>query len=230
MHSAHTQNPGRAHSAHVVGAAARTADRSRACCAHSQRMSRACWRALVATRPGSLPLVVTSLRCRDIKATRIMSRHQISVATPFLLPCPKPGRDTRTRSRPSWRLPYVATSISCHDFVSQQARSRSQFHVATSWRLNLCHDIKSMSRPPTLSPMSRHQIHVATPFLPKVGFPSRDAKIQVATCHTATHVTTSKMMSRHQLSSAPFLIRCNAIFPCRDLPCCHPCRDLKMMS
>ena len=192
-------------------------------------MSHACWCALVATRPGSLPQVATSLRCRDIKATRIMSRHQISLATPFLLPSPKPGRGTRTRSRPSWRLPYVATSISCRNFVSQQARSRRQFYVATSWRLNLCRDIKSMSRPPTLSPMSRHQIHVVTPFLPTVGFPGRDAKSQVATSYTATHVATSKMMSRHQLSSAPFLLRRDAIFPCRDLPCCHPCRDLKMM-
>ena len=87
-----------------------------------------------------------------------------------------------------------------------------------------------MLRPPTLSPMSRHQIHVATPFLPTVGFPGRDAKIQVATSHTATHVATSKMMSRHQLSSAPFQLRRDAIFPCRDLPCCHPCHDLKMMS
>ena len=78
--------------------------------------------------------------------------------------------------------------------------------------------------------MSRHQIHVATPFLPTVGFPGRDAKLQVATSHTAAYVATSKMMSRHQLSSAPFLLHRDAIFPCRDLPCCHPCRDLKMMS
>ena len=118
--------------------------------------------------------------CRDIKLVsqhhsgHFRSRPQNGVATPFFLPSLKPGRDTRTRSRPSWRLPYVVTSISCRDFVSQQARSRRQFHVATSWRLNLCRDIKSMSRPPTLSPMSRHQIHVATPFMPTVGFPGRD--------------------------------------------------------
>ena len=62
-----------------------------------------------------------------------MSRHQIGVATP-LIPIqvatskrgrdtishasPKPGRNTKTRSRPSWRLTYVATSISCRDLVS----------------------------------------------------------------------------------------------------------------
>ena len=60
-----------------------------------------------------------------------------------------------------------------------------------------------------------------------MGFPGRDAESQVATSHTATHVATSKMMSQHQLSSAPFLLRRDTIFPCRDLPCCHPCRDLK---
>ena len=46
--------------------------------------------------------------------------------------------------------------------------------------------------------MSRHQFHVVTSFLPPVGFAGRDAKIQVATSHTATHVATSKMMSRPQ--------------------------------
>ena len=74
--------------------------------------------------------------------------------------------------------------------------------------------------------MSRHQFHVATSLLSIMRFPGRD-EIHVATSHTAAHVATSKMMSRHQLSSAPFLLRRDAIFPCRDLPCCHPCRDLK---
>ena len=67
---------------------------------------------------------------------------------------------------------YVATSSSFRDLNSQQARSRRQFHVATSWRLTYvatsnpcrdlphcrsCRDIKSISRPPTLLPMSRPQ-------------------------------------------------------------------------
>ena len=146
--------------------------------------------------------------------------------------------------------------------------SRHQIHVMTFHTVayvatsNPCRDIRSMSqpptlspmsRPPTLSPMSRHQIHVTTPFLPTVGFPGRDAKLQVATSHTTAHVVTTKMMSRHQLSSTPFLLCRDAIFslsrppllppmsrpqnvvatpffPCRDLPCCHPCRDLKMLS
>ena len=171
VHCAHTQNPGRAHtartvprswallrahcprSAQVVGAAARTASRSRACRAHSQH--RSCAQA-------ACTQVATSLRCRDTKAARIMSRHQIGVATPprplhvttsnrcrdIVSPAqPKPGRDIKTRSRPSWRRTYVATSISCRDLVS-------------------AHNGISRSRPPLQPLMSRHQIHVATPFLP----------------------------------------------------------------
>ena len=133
--------------------------------------------------PSSTGQVVTSIPCRNLisaQPKQPRSRPQNGVATSFLLPSLEPGRDIKTRSRPSWRLPYVATSISCRDLVS------------------------------------------AT-----MGFPGRDAKSQVMTSHTTTHVATSKMMSRHQLSSAPFLLRRDAIFPCRDLPCCHPCRDLK---
>ena len=135
----------------------------------------------------------------------------------------------------------VATSIPCRDLLSvppkqprsrpqtgsrhrfscpARARSRHQNQVATLLGTNLCRDIAFMSR---------HRFHVATSFLPPMGFPSRDAKLQVATSHTATHVVTSKMMSQPQLSSAPFLLRRDAIFPCHDLPCYHPCRDLKMM-
>ena len=89
--------------------------------------------------------------CRDIK---LVSRHRSGnsrsrppngVATPFLCPAPKPGRDIKTRSRPSWRLTYVATSISCrdiasatvrfpgHDAKSQVATSHTTTHVATSY-------------------------------------------------------------------------------------------------
>ena len=74
--------------------------------------------------------------------------------------------------------------------------------------------------------MSRHRLHVAISLLPTMGFPGRDAKLQVATSHTATHVATSKLMSRLQISSASSLLCRDALFPCRDLPCCHPCRDL----
>ena len=94
--------------------------------------------------------------CRDIKA---MSRHysgvprsrpQNGVATPFLLPSPKPGRtlcrDINFMSRPPRRPTYVATSTPCRDIL----------------KTNLCRDIVFMSRPPRLMSMSRHQIHVAT--------------------------------------------------------------------
>ena len=89
--------------------------------------------------------------CRDIKS---MSRHHSGqsrsrppneVATPFLLPIPKSGRNIKTRPRPSWRLLYVATSVSCRDLVSTHSgisRSRHQ---------------NSRLRPPSLPPMSRPQ-------------------------------------------------------------------------
>ena len=70
-----------------------------------------------------------------------------------------------------------------------------------------------MLRPPILPPMSRHQIHVATSFLPTVGFPGRDAKLQVATSQIATHVATSTQLSpisatsrRHFSMSRPPLL------------------------
>ena len=39
--------------------------------------------------------------------------------------------------------------------------------------------------------MSRHRFHVATSFLPTVGFPGRDTETHVATSHIAAHVATS---------------------------------------
>ena len=115
--------------------------------------------------------------------------------------------------------------------------SRHQIHVETSHNVahvaksnscrglphcRPCRDIKSMFRPLTLSPMSRHQIHVATPFLPTVGFLGRDAKLHVPTSHTAAYVATSKMMSRHQHSSAPFLLRRDTIFSMSRPPLLPP--------
>ena len=99
---------------------------------------------------------------------RPRSRHRFQVATS------KRGRDTVPPAQP-------------------QARSRHQNQVVTLLETNLCRDIKfmsrprscsqwdfqvatpkSMSRPPTLSPMSRHLIHVAMPFLPNKRRPGRD--------------------------------------------------------
>ena len=62
------------------------------------------------------PQVTTSLRCRDIKAARIMSRHQIDVATPLRtlqVATSKRGRDTKppVANPPRLRRPFlVATS------------------------------------------------------------------------------------------------------------------------
>ena len=84
-------------------------------------------------------------------------------------------------------------SVSRHH--SGHSRSRPPNGVATPFllpspqarsRLHL-----SRSRPPGASPMSRHRFYVATLFLPIMGLPGRDAKIQVATSHTAAHVATS---------------------------------------
>ena len=70
--------------------------------------------------------------------------------------------------------------------------------------------------------MSRHRFHVATSFLPTVGFPGLDAKSQVATSHTVIHVATSKMTSRPQLSSTPFLLCRDAIFSMSRPPLLPP--------
>ena len=129
--------------------------------------------------------------CCDIKSVSrhhsvlSRSRPQNGVATPFLLPSPKPGRDTETRSRPPWRPTYVATSISCRDLVSAHSgisRSRHQNPGRDLPQCHSCRDLKndvatsnqlspisatsrrhfSMSRPPLLPPMSRPQNDVAT--------------------------------------------------------------------
>ena len=94
--------------------------------------------------------------CRDIKSVlrhhlgHSRSRPQNGVATPFLLPSPKAGRDTETRSRP-----LLETNL-CRDinFMSQPCFCPQwDFQVATP---------NSRSRPPTLLPMSRPQNDVAT--------------------------------------------------------------------
>ena len=89
------------------------------------------------------------------------SRPQNGVATPFLLPSPKPGRNTKTRSRPSWKLTYVATSISCRDLVSAQSRisrSRCQNPGLDLPHCYPCRDLKMMSRPQIQLAKSQPQI------------------------------------------------------------------------
>ena len=149
-----------------MGAAERTTHQSRACHAHSQRRSRACWACAGRDTPRQ-PAPGHDLKTsgRDTKLTQ---------------PLPRPGRNAKSRSRPSWRLPYVATSISCRDFVSAHSwisRSRHQKSRSQPPPLPPCCDLKndvtnsnhlspisatsrrnfSMSRPPLLPPMSRPQ-------------------------------------------------------------------------
>ena len=136
VHSAHTQNPGRAHTAPAV---LRLSAQPTGC-AHVTRTvsaSRAlAGRALVATRPGSLLQVATSKRGRNfvsLAKPQARSRLPFRVATSWKT---KPGRDANPMSRPPFRPSKLIRSRPPkwgRDFNSQQARSRRQFHVATSF-------------------------------------------------------------------------------------------------
>ena len=158
-----------AHTARAVPMSWALLRAQQACRAHVARAASAsrahAGRALVATRPGSLPPrsrphfdVATPRQpesCRDIKSVsrhhpdHSMSRHQIGVATSFLLPSPS----------------QVATSRPGLDLPGDEPMSRHHFHVATSFLPTVgfpgrdtkipgrdlphnrpCCDIKSMSR------------------------------------------------------------------------------------
>ena len=174
------------------------------CCTHSRPVTR-----MSRTQPA-----------QDAHSACIGSTHSaqaVGASRDLLpLPSPRPGRDITSRSRPPGRPSQVATSTPCRDLPSaqpKQPRSRPQKNgVATPISIGQaepCRNIKSMSRhhsvqsqvatpklgrdPPGGYPMSRHQFYVATSFLPIVGFPGRDTKIQVATSPTATHVATSNV-------------------------------------
>ena len=118
--------------------------------------------------------------------------------------------------------------ISCRDTVSHaqpQARSRHQNQVATSWTTNLCRDIVSMSRPPTLPPMLRHQS------MTRLQFPTG----QVATLIPSRYLLkTNLCRDINFMSRPPFchskISRSRHQHQGRDLPHCYPCRDLKVMS
>ena len=122
-----------------------------------------------------------------------MSRHQIDVATP-LSPLQVATSEMGSRHQTNTIQPEPCRDIKSvsrhHPGIS---RSRHQNQVATLLEATLCRDIKfmsrhcfcpqwafqvatpkSMSRPPILPPMSRHQIHVATPFPPNQSRPGRD--------------------------------------------------------
>ena len=167
---AHSVCAGRAHSAQVVGACRDLMDDQ----ARSRRQSHVAISVLLhQNSPGrdlkngvATPLpwgsqnhVATSNRCRDITQAN-------------------PGHDTKTRSRPSWRLTYVATSISCRDLVSAHSgisRSRRPTPGRDLPHCYPCRDLKSAQ--PNLC-------YVATPFFP------------VATFLADTHVATSSRPSQ----------------------------------
>ena len=160
VHSVHTQNPGRAHTARAVPRSwallpARQAGRARmrAWSGAQLRLPPSRPETQVVTpnfnrpgrdlksmlRPAFAPPTETPLsRPKTLvatpnhhKAARTMSRHQIGVATPL-------------------RPLQVATSKWSRDIVSPaqpQSRSQHQNQVATLLETNLCRDINFMSRP-----------------------------------------------------------------------------------
>ena len=162
-----------ARSAQVVGAAARTADRSRACHAHSQHRSCACWPCAGRDTPRK------PTPGRDLKTPG----RNTKLTQPLL----RPGRDAKSRWRPSWRLPDAATSISCRDLVTAHSgifNSRHQNPCSDLPHCLPCRDLKNdVATSNRLSPNSamsrRHFFHVATSL-------------------TATYVATLKLMSRPQ--------------------------------
>ena len=120
VHSAHTQNPGRA------TLRAQCPGRGR-CCAHNAqvaRMSRAQPAQVARIEPRSWVHVATSLEaipCRDINlVSRHHSRHsrsrpQNGVATPLLCPHHCPRHDLTSMSRHQGNPNHVATSNRCRD-------------------------------------------------------------------------------------------------------------------
>ena len=123
------------------------------------------------------------------------SRHHFQVATSWTT---KPGRDVNSMSRPPCcpnKTAQVATSKWGRDTSFHRVgrtMSRHQIGVATPLRPIQVTTLKPGRDPPGGYPMSRHQFYVATSFLPTVGFLGRNAQLQVATSHIATHVATSK--------------------------------------
>ena len=128
--------------------------------------------------------------CRDIKSVSrhhpntSMSRHQIGVATSFLLPSLKPGR---------------------------HPMSRHQFHVVTSRMTNLCRDIKFMSRHQFST--GQIAMSVPCRDLPLCR-PCRDINFMSRhrfCCPRHCPCRDLAMMSRHQACLTPFQLRRDAM-------------------
>ena len=136
-----------AYSAHFVGAAARTASRSRACRAHSQRRSRTCW----------------ACTCRDMpRQPTPRSRPHFDVATSRQ---PESCCDSKSASRPQGSQNHVATSNCCHDIKAAKIMSQHQIDVATPLKtLQVATSKRGRdTKPPVANPpRSRHPFLVAT--------------------------------------------------------------------
>ena len=93
--------------------------------------------------------VATSKRGRDTKPPLCSLNHVATSNRCHNIIHAYPGRDTKIRSRPSWRLSYVATSNSCLDTVSAHSglsRSRHRNPCRDLPHCHPCRNIKSMSR------------------------------------------------------------------------------------
>ena len=191
VHNAHTQNPGRAHTARPVpmswallhaqqaGRAhvARTASTGRAL---SVRRSRA-------KRPGR----GCKLRPLSLVHPQARSRHRSQVATSWTI---KPGRDVNPMSRPpfcSTKTVQVATSKigSRH-----QLPWESQNHVATSKR---CRDTAQATPGRDLTSMSRLPFLCQAPGQVATSFPGRDLLNDQARSRHQPHVATSLPVLSH---------------------------------
>ena len=115
VHSAHTQNPGRAHTARAVPrswALLRAQQAGRVYVARSQRRSRA--------QHAQVARMLGVRWSQHAQAACPRSRPQNRVATSFPLPNPRPGSDFLSGSRPPGRLSQVATPTTCCDLLSAQ--------------------------------------------------------------------------------------------------------------
>ena len=222
-----------ARSAQVVGAAARTASWSYAharlvalCCACPYRDPRPklpsrCAYVATSNDVATQIFPTTGGPCHDIKTTsrrpqgHTRSRPQNGVATLFLLPSLKPGRDTKTRSRPSWRLTYVATSFSCRDLVpahSGISRWRRQNPGRDLPHCHPCRDLKMMSRPQIQ--LAKSQPQILRSQLQKA-IPRRDLKSMSRHrfCLIRTNEVATSKRGRHTKS---IVSSCDAKIPSRQ--------------
>ena len=169
VHSAHIQNPGRAHTSRALprswvmlraqqAGRARSQRRSRAQPVQVARSACACHAharcTLVATRPGSLPQVATS---------------KLQVATSNFN---RPGRDLKLMSRPASALP-TKTPLSQNLGRDTKPPQGSQNHVATS---NQCRDTTQVTpgRDLQMGPRHRFSCPAPKPGRDFIFFPGRD--------------------------------------------------------